>query len=319
MTERPALLVLRALGLGDLLTAVPAVRALADAFPGHRRVLAAPAPLSPLVQLTGTAFEVLDAEPLAPLPPTVEEPDVAVNLHGRGPWSHRALLRLAPRRLVAFANHDVPWEGPGWTAEEHDVTRWCRMLSESGIPADPSRLELDRPAVVVQEWTTGVTIVHPGAASPARRWPPERWAEVARSEDELGRTVAVTGTSGERELARAVARRAGLPDGAVLAGRTGLLGLAALVAAAGLVVSGDTGIGHLATAFGTPSVVLFGPTSPAHWGPPPDRRQHVPLWAGVTGDPHGATVDEGLMAIRIEDVLAAIERARYAVLLGGRR
>src|SRR5262249_6343706 len=51
---KPTLLVLRALGLGDLLTAVPALCALADAFPAHRRVLAAPRALAPLALATGT-------------------------------------------------------------------------------------------------------------------------------------------------------------------------------------------------------------------------------------------------------------------------
>ncbi len=66
----------------------------------------------------------------------------------------------------------------------------------------------------------------------------------------------------------------------MLAGRTDLVELAAAVAAAGRVVCGDTGVAHLATALGTPSVVLFGPTSPARWGPPADRPQHRVLWAG---------------------------------------
>jgi ADP-heptose:LPS heptosyltransferase len=57
---RPALVVLRALGLGDLLTAVPALRALAAAFPEHRRVLATPAALAPLAALTGAVDEVVD-------------------------------------------------------------------------------------------------------------------------------------------------------------------------------------------------------------------------------------------------------------------
>jgi ADP-heptose:LPS heptosyltransferase len=76
----------------------------------------------------------------------------------------------------------------------------------------------------------------------------------------------------------------GLGPQAVLAGRTDLLGLSALVASARLLVGPDTGVAHLATAFGTPSVVLFGPTSPALWGPPADRPQHRALWAGRTGD-----------------------------------
>src|SRR5205814_284259 len=92
VTARPV--VLRALGLGDLLTALPALRALADAFPHHRRTLAAPAALRPLALLSGAVDELVDTAPLAPLAPSLHAADVAVNLHGRGPQSH-ALLRAA--------------------------------------------------------------------------------------------------------------------------------------------------------------------------------------------------------------------------------
>jgi ADP-heptose:LPS heptosyltransferase len=61
-------------------------------------------------------------------------------------------------------------------------------------------------------------------------------------------------------------------------------------------------VAHLATAYGVASVVLFGPTAPAEWGPPPGRA-HRGLWAGRRGDPHGATPDPGLLAIRVDDVI----------------
>jgi uncharacterized protein YjbJ (UPF0337 family) len=67
----------------------------------------------------------------------------------------------------------------------------------------------------------------------------------------------------------------------------------------------DTGVAHLATAYRTPSVVLFGPTPPGEWGPPPDRPQHRVLWRGGRGDPHADAPDPGLLAIAVEDVLAA--------------
>ncbi|MFD0658966.1 glycosyltransferase family 9 protein [Thermocatellispora tengchongensis] len=117
--------------------------------------------------------------------------------------------------------------------------------------------------------------------------------------------MVVTGGGQERVLARRVAAMAGLTDEAVLAGRTGLGDLARVVARARLLICGDTGVAHLATALRTPSVVLFGPVSPAQWGPPPDRREHIVLWAGRTGDPHGARPDPGLLDIDARQVTDA--------------
>lgn len=308
---RPTLLILRALGLGDLLTAVPALRALAEAFPDHRRVLAAPRTLAPLAALTETVDAVVDTAPLAPLDGALRGADVAVNLHGKGPQSHRVLLDTAPGCLISFSNPEVPESagGPPWKAREREVSRWCRMLEHHGIPADPDRLDIELPPealAAAPEGTRGATLVHPGAASAARRWPPDRWAAVARSEVEEGRPVIVTGGPGEEDLADAVARGAGLEASAVYAGRTGLVELAALVAVAGRVVCGDTGMAHLATALRMPSVVLFGPTPPDEWGPPRDRPWHRVLWTGRTGDPHADHPDAGLLEIRVSDVLAAL-------------
>jgi ADP-heptose:LPS heptosyltransferase len=316
--DRPLLVVLRALGLGDLLTGVPALRALADAFPDHRRVLAAPAWLAPLGGATGAVDAVVDTAPLAPLAPPLHRADVAVNLHGRGPESHGVLLDAAPGRLVAFAHPEVPasWGQPAWEPGEHEVARWCRLLDESGIPSDPSRLDLHPPAATVPGWTVGATLIHPGGKDAAKRWPAERWSAVARAERERGRAVVITGSGSERGLGLEVARRAGLPPTAVLAGRTDLRQLAGLVAAAGRVACGDTGVAHLATALRTPSVVLFGPFPPAEWGPPPQRRWHRAVWAGRRDDPGAGRAGPGLLAIETATVVGELgalpERADLA-------
>jgi ADP-heptose:LPS heptosyltransferase len=206
-------------------------------------------------------------------------------------------------------------DGPRWRDTEHEVERWCRLLRWHGIPTDPADLALllprCRPAI-------GLTIIHPGAKAPARRWPAERFAAVARRLSAYGHRVAITGSAGERDLCVAVADLAGLPGAAVLAGRTGIEQLAGLVAAARVVISGDTGIAHLATAYGTPSVVLFGPVAPAAWGPPRGRPQHRAIWhaplasAGIPRD--GA--HPALRAITVAEVLDAVadaEAARTAV------
>jgi ADP-heptose:LPS heptosyltransferase len=318
--SRPLLVGLRALGLGDLLTAAPALRALAAAFPDHERVLAAPAGLAPLARLIAergrpAVDRVVDARPLGPLAPELHGADVAVNLHGRGPQSHRVLLAARPRRTIWFENPEVPAShgAPRWSAEEHEVSRWCQLLEGHGIAADPGRLELSPPPGPLPPGVRGATVVHPGAASAARRWPPERFAAVATAERAAGRTVLVSAGPGEERLARRVAARAGLPAAAVRAGGD-VLALARLVAHAGRVVCGDTGVAHLASAFATPSVVLFGPVPPALWGPP-DRPWHRALWAGRPGDPHGRTLDPGLAAITVEEVLGALAGLPDAVSL----
>jgi ADP-heptose:LPS heptosyltransferase len=308
-TDPPPVVVLRALGLGDLLTVVPALRALADAFPRHPRLLAVPTALAPLARCTGAVDEVVPAEGLdQPLSRLLHGAGLAVNLHGRGPESHNLLLATEPRRLLAFAHPAVPSnsQGPRWRADEHEVARWCRLLEESGIAADPGRLDIELPPGPLPHGAQGATLVHPGAASPARRWPAERFAAVARAEARAGRRVVVTGGPDEVALAHEVATGAGLPRAAVHAGRHGVLALGRLVAAADRLVCGDTGVAHLATALGTPSVVLFGPTAPALWGPPADRPWHRALWAGTSGDPHGQLPDPGLLAIAVDQVLEAL-------------
>ena len=297
-------LVLRALGLGDLLTGVPALRAIADAFPGYGRLLACPRSLEPLARLTGAVDEVVRAAAFTPLPESVEHADVAVNLHGSGPQSHRMLLATRPRGLIAYRNDEAGVGGPIFDAREYEVVRWCRLLEEHGIAADPANLHLDVPDAGLPADVRGATIIHPGAASPSRRWPEERFAAVARAETARGRRVLVTGGSSEVVLACRVGRLAGLRPDDIWAGRTDLVQLASLVAAAGRVVSGDTGVAHLATAVGTPSVILFGPTSPERWGPPPALRgRHRVLWTGGHGDPHAQAPDPGLLAIEVADVL----------------
>ncbi len=307
--------VLRALGLGDFLTGVPALRALRAACPRARIALAAPAALAPLARLCGAVDETADTAPLSPVAERLHGADLAVNLHGRGPQSTRLLLATRPRRLIAFAHDDVgeTREQPRWRADEHEVMRWCRLLTEAGIPADPSPagLALTQPAEATP-WP-GAIVVHPGAGAGARRWPPSRWAQVAGKLAHGSHPVLVTGNAAERSLAAFVAGAAGLPSASVLAGQLDLLELARLTADAALVLSGDTGMAHLAAAFATPAVTLAGPIPPALWGPPPQPWHRV-LWHRVprpgdadqpVGDPHAATPDPRLLAITTAEVITA--------------
>lgn len=303
-------MVLRPLGLGDLLTGVPALRAIRAAVPAHRLVLATTAALRPLAELIDAVDEVLPARELEPLDWTGPPPELAVDLHGKGTASHAVVADLAPERLLTFGSPGFP--GPTWYADEHEVRRWCRLVAEGlGVPADPDALDLAVPAV--RPPVAGASLVHPGAAFPGRRWPPDRFAAVARHLADRGHDVRIPGGPAEVSLAAEVARLAGLGAEAVLAGRTTSLELAAVVAAARVVVCGDTGVAHLATAYRRPSVVLFGPVSPALWGPPsrtgPDGGSlHAVLWHGDgTGDPWGTDLDPALAQVTVEEVMGALD------------
>ena len=101
----------------------------------------------------------------------------------------------------------------------------------------------------------------PGATnSRAKRWPAERFAEAAdRLAGENGFQTIIVGTLGDLEVAEEVARSM-RSRAAVLAGRTSIAELKAVLAFTSMVISNDTGTAHVAAALGVPTAVVFGPT-----------------------------------------------------------
>jgi ADP-heptose:LPS heptosyltransferase len=322
----PPVLVLRALGLGDALTAVPALRGLRRLFPRRRLLLAAAGEAPELLRACGVVDDVVLTRDLSGPPPGAGlGPHIAVNLHGRGPHSHRLLAAAGPRRIVAYPCPPFVPDGPRWDDGEHEVRRWTRLVDEAAARrgrrpvcrADDLRLAL--PASVSAGAVGGrgglpdgpYAVLHPGASSGARRWPARRWARLAGELERCGIPVVLTGGPGERALAAGVASAAGIPPSRSTAGDLSLPALAALVAGAALLVCGDTGVAHLGTALGTPSVLLFGPVPPSRWGPLADPALHTVLWHGAglgEGDPHADRCDPALLRITVDEVLEAARR-----------
>lgn len=297
--------VLRALGLGDFVTGLPALALLREARPDDEIVLAAPRVFAPVLPFVPSVDRLVHAHELDPIRDLPSRPDLAVDLHGNGPASRDLLVPARPRQLLAFCDGPVHWR-----ADEHEVARWQRLLVEGlGLPDAPYRtvagaLGSPPPADV----PTGVTVVHCGAASASRRWPAVRLATTALLLAAEGHRVVVTGGPAERELAE----RIGLAADVEVRDDLSLPELFALIGRARLLVSGDTGVAHVAAAYRTPSVTLFGPVSPERWGPPADERHQV-LWHGdggqYRGDPHGTALDPALERITVEEVLDACRRA----------
>lgn len=303
----PELLALRALKLGDLLVAVPALNAVVRERPEHRIVLAVPGWLEPIADLV-PGLDVLWPTPGLdhPLGIAPGRLDTVMNLHGNGPESRRALEQLDAR--VRLGHESPGWTGPTWEDGVLERHRWARLATEHGMPADEGDISIDRPCVPSP--APGAVVVHVGAFYASRHWPVDRFARVVRSFRDDGHRVVLTGSTAERARALDVAASAGLTDVEVaehvLAGAIDLAQMASLVADAALVVSVDTGAAHLASAYSTPSVVLFGPAPPEEWGPPATG-PHVVLTdaASRVGDTFGSEPDPALLAVSAADVVSA--------------
>lgn len=306
---RPELLALRALKLGDLLVAVPALRGLRAAFPGHRVVLAVPGWLEPVVDLVPGVDALLPTPGLDdPLPLQPGRVDLAVNLHGNGAESRTRIEELGARerfvhRVAGFPSraHD-----PEWAPELHERERWVRLVRSYGVVADPLDVALlpssRRPG------PAGAAVVHVGAFHGSRAWPVDRFAAVATHLRQRGESVVLTGGGADRSRALAVADAAGVGAESVLAGALDLDEFAAVVEEARVVVTVDTGAAHLASAYGTPSVVIFGPAPPEVWGPPPGPHVVLTDAAQRRGDVFAEDPDPALLAVTAPEVVAAVER-----------
>ncbi len=298
---------LRAAGLGDLLVAVPALRALGEYAPaGVGRTapgvwVAAPRWLHPIVRLVPGIRGHVGVRGLRPV--WAPGRALAVNLHGRGPQSHAALLDLSPTELLAFRSPGVWDAGPVWFEDEPERDRWCRLLRWGGIPADPREVGIRRSPLPSP--VHGAVVLHLGAGDPRRRWPAERFAEVASLLPD--HPVVLTGTAEDLPEAAAIQASAGLDPRDVLVARLDLRQLAALVADARLVVSGDSGVAHLASAYRVPSVTVFGPESPLRWGPPPDPRHRIVRGRGSV--PTASAVPAQCVIDHVTDLLAMRVRA----------
>lgn len=274
--------VLRGGGMGDVLFALPAISALSAAYPGARiTLLGTPGH----AELLGNTLSPVSEVRILPIseglrPGTVdpaaveeffhsmerEEFDLAVQLHGGGRFSNPFLLRLGARHTVGSRTDDAaPLErNVPYTYYQHEPLRGLEVVGLAG--ASPVWLEarlrsLDRHARVVDELLssikTPVVAIHPGATDPRRRWPAERFGEVAAACAADGCHVLVIGTAEEGQLAGQVVEAADSDRVVSVAGELGLGSLAALLDRCNVLLGNDSGPRHLAQALGTPTVGLF--------------------------------------------------------------
>jgi ADP-heptose:LPS heptosyltransferase len=325
-TSSKRIAVLRALQLGDTLCAIPALRALRDAYPAARITLVAlPWARLLLDRYEGLVDELIEFPGYPGMPERAWQPvrvgrflaamqrrhlDLAVQLHGAGSITNPLISLFGARSSIGAYRPGEWWPGDGFIPYREDLLEVARVSSVvaahtgepiTSAPDFPLReedsAEITRAVPVLAE--APYACVNPGARDPRRRWPAERFAAVADALAGVGLRILLTGVAEEASLHRSVLERMRGPAKS-LAGRLSLGGLAALFSRATLVVTNDSGPSHLAAAVGAPLVTVFITTDPRRWAPPQRAAQ-----AMVGGAAEGSVAGH---APAVSAVLAAARR-----------
>ncbi len=170
------------------------------------------------------------------------------------------------------------------------------------LPRDPEA-EARIDARLSEQGITEFAILNPGAGWGAKRWPADRYGQVAAKLAGEGVRSIVNHGPGEESLAREV--EAASADAAT-AMKCSITELIALTRRASLFVGGDTGPMHLAAALEVPVVAIFGPTDPARTGPYGTRSIVLRNSASSTSHARRSQPDEGMLEITTDGVVAAV-------------
>ncbi len=281
--------------LGDAVMSVPAVRALKRSNPGAHIAVLTPEKLADVWRLVSEVDEVI-AFPAARggISGVLNIFRVARLIRGRGftdgvvfPNSLRTALEMwlarIPRRTGypghgrrAFFLNNVLRDadvGPATAPGRHQVHQCLRVAEFLGAQVEPDASFGFPDASAKKMRAPGATLkiaVCAGAEyGPAKRWLPERFAEVIQ---EVGRDATclwqLVGVAKDREVAAEIAKHCENPANVEnLCGETTLAQLIGNLRACDALLTNDTGTMHLATLLGVPAVAVFGSTEPALTGP----------------------------------------------------
>lgn len=308
--------IVRALHLGDLLLAVPSLRAIRAGFPAAEITLIGLPWSRDFVRRFAHYIDrwrefpgypgllEVDPEPQKTELFLREEQayryDLVIQMHGSGNASNPFALALGGARTIGYYDGVKPDGlsiGTQYPSTIHEVDRDLGLARLLGLPTTDRRLEF--PVLLDDEAALATLLpaevgkrrpligLHVGARPPARRWATNRFAAVGDDlVDRYEAQIVVTGGPGEDSIAEAVLDAMSTPA-INLAGRTDIGCLAALIKRCDLFISNDTGPAHVAVAVDTPSITIFGPADRRRWAPLDQSRHPIAFQSvGCSPCPH---------------------------------
>lgn len=281
--------------IGDALLCTPAIRALAEHYPGAWIDFLAEYPAEETLHYHPRLRKlwVVPYKGLGKIASTVhklrrERYDLVIDFFSN-PRSAQIVFATGAKVRVGLARRGRAWAYTHGVIEEpqednlYAVDFRLEILKLLGVPASSRTLEIysdthnenarKRAEQIVDKLTGVVVAVAAGSSNPAKRYPADLTAQVIELMLASHLQVVLTSGPGEQEYAQRILNKlahkvphldnAHVPD------------LAALYRHCALYVGPDSGTKHVATACGIPTVTLFGPGNPANWNDPLDRRNIV--------------------------------------------
>jgi ADP-heptose:LPS heptosyltransferase len=278
--------ILRALVLGDLIFALPALDALHNTYPEaeivylgrlwHEKFLAGRVPgiqrvigFPPAAQSYQDLGFLIDPEAASQIFPRLqaEQFDLAIQMQGGGYNANPFIQRLGARTSLGTRERGAlaPDRWLRYQYHQHEVIRLLDLVALVGARTENihphMRLLPDDAAAAapfLQRIRRPFAVIHSGARDIRRCWPVEQFAQAADLiRQNLGLEIVLTGTSEvDDQKAQTIAQR--MQGRATnLSGKLSLPALAGLLSQAEIMVSNDTGPFHMALALGTRAIGLF--------------------------------------------------------------
>ena len=303
--EIKTIAIFRALQLGDMLCAIPGIRALRHAYPNAEiTLLGLPWAKSLLSRFPryfdhfmhfpgfpGLPEQKFDARSFAVFLFQVLERkfDLVLQMQGDGSIVNPMIELFGARHTAGFflKNDHCPDEKNylEYPNGYHEIERHIQLMEYLGIDSQGKELEFPLYDADYDELEkSGLAFnrkeyvcIHPGSRGIYRQWPPEYFAALGDYCSEQNLEVVLTGTSDELSIIDEVVQHME-SEPVIAAGKTTIGAAGVLIANALAMISNCTGVSHIAAALKTPGIVISMDGEPERWGPMNKQIHHTIDW-----------------------------------------